>query len=306
MHDVFLQRYTESLQQQAFPISEARIFSSASPPPEEQSQGSIDPSDGGSWRIILGVAIGTFREMMNRSLYTREQVETRCKSACISIVPRRTSEDSALSSAKPGCCPIKIRRFKGRRNCRNPHVFWTVLNSPLSRFAEAIRSIKLAIDLSNGLATPKRSSGSLRRFQMKGSRQLHRASRYLWRRRGRRVILVDCDLRNPSLSRKLAPDAEHGIIDVIAGKAALEKAIWTDRSTNLKFLPCRERTRVAHSSDFLASDATKGLFEDLRREYDYVLVDLSPLMPVVDARATPFCGSLYFRCRVGTHKELTL
>jgi succinoglycan biosynthesis transport protein ExoP len=103
---------------------------------------------------------------------------------------------------------------------------------------------------------------------------------------GARTILVDCDLRNPSLSRALAPRAKTGLIDVIAEKVSLEKAIWEDPSTNLSFLPVVVKFRVAHSNEILSSIATKKLFEKLRKSYDYVVVDLPPLAPVVDARAT--------------------
>ena len=42
---------------------------------------------------------------------------------------------------------------------------------------------------------------------------------------------------------------------------------------------------MAHSSQVLASEATKFLIERLRQSYDYIIVDLSPLAPVVDVRA---------------------
>jgi succinoglycan biosynthesis transport protein ExoP len=102
---------------------------------------------------------------------------------------------------------------------------------------------------------------------------------------GGRVILVDCDLRNPDLSRKLAADAEVGLLDVLAGKVAIEDAIYVDPSTRLAFLPAMVRGRIAHSTEVLASEAMKGLFERLRGSYDYIIVDLSPLAPVVDVRA---------------------
>ena len=66
----------------------------------------------------------------------------------------------------------------------------------------------------------------------------------------------------------------------------MHDAVWTDPSTNLTFLPASIKTRVMNSCEFLAADATKSLFKNLRSNYDYVLVDLSPLMPVVDTRAT--------------------
>src|SRR5262249_50598571 len=105
---------------------------------------------------------------------------------------------------------------------------------------------------------------------------------------GSSVILVDCDLRNPSLSVSLAPNADFGLVDVISGKMALGDAIWTDPATKLAFLPAMAmaKPRLAQTNEILASDATKRLFDNLRLSYDYVVVDLSPLAPVADVRAT--------------------
>jgi len=58
---------------------------------------------------------------------------------------------------------------------------------------------------------------------------------------GKRVIIVDCDLRNPSLSANLAPNATAGIIDVLSGARSLEEAIWRDPRTNLAFLPSAKK-----------------------------------------------------------------
>jgi Mrp family chromosome partitioning ATPase len=66
----------------------------------------------------------------------------------------------------------------------------------------------------------------------------------------------------------------------------LKNALWTDQSTNLTFLPAVTNNPRICSSDILSADATAKLFENLRSRYDYVLVDLTPLMPIVDTRAT--------------------
>jgi succinoglycan biosynthesis transport protein ExoP len=54
----------------------------------------------------------------------------------------------------------------------------------------------------------------------------------------------------------------------------------------MAFLPTVMKSRVAQTNEILASDATRKLFERLRLTYDYVVVDFSPLAPVVDVRAT--------------------
>jgi succinoglycan biosynthesis transport protein ExoP len=177
---------------------------------------------------------------------------------------------------------------------RDRDVFWAVINSPFSRFAEAIRSIKMAIDLSNGSVNGSQVIGFTSSLPNEGKSTIAASLALLMAQVGARVILVDCDLRNPSLSRKLAPSADQGIVDVIVGRVSLHDATWTDPSTSLTFLPASIKTPVINSSEVLAADATRALFKDLRAKYDYVLVDLSPLVPVVDTRATTgFVDSTY-------------
>jgi capsular exopolysaccharide synthesis family protein len=101
---------------------------------------------------------------------------------------------------------------------------------------------------------------------------------------GKRVIVLDCDLKNPSLTATLAPDAGAGIADIVSGTLSLEDVIWTDPVTKLDFLPGNGAPH-ADTSDILSSEQTKKLFDRLRETYDFIIVDLPPLAPVVDARA---------------------
>jgi succinoglycan biosynthesis transport protein ExoP len=253
---------------------------------------------------------------MNGSFCTKAQVENALQTVCISVVPiveagkHQTLRNARLAAPDQGLGDGS----SSRTIVRDQDLIWTALNSPFSRFAEALRSIKVAIDQNSGAA------GSGREVVSKDGKSLYgaaKASSIAQRKRepcaiigftsslphegkstiaaslalllaqaGARVILVDCDLRNPSLSRKFAPKSEHGVLDVIVGSVPLEDAVWKEVSTNLTFLPVATKTRIENSSDILAAAATKGLFEDLQSNYDYVIVDLSPLMPVVDTRAT--------------------
>src|SRR5262249_55869729 len=103
---------------------------------------------------------------------------------------------------------------------------------------------------------------------------------------GKKVILIDGDLRNPSISRILAPDATGGLVEVLSGKIELHDAVRTDEDSGLAFLPTVIESRLAHSSELLGSDSLKMLIARLRGMYDYVIVDLPPLGPVAEVRAT--------------------
>jgi succinoglycan biosynthesis transport protein ExoP len=101
---------------------------------------------------------------------------------------------------------------------------------------------------------------------------------------GGRVVLVDCDLRNSSLSHLLAPTAELGVLDAAFGKASLDEVVWSEPTSRLAFIPAAVPDRLPESSDLLGCEQMRLLFDSLRDSYDYVVVDLSPLAPVVDAR----------------------
>jgi polysaccharide biosynthesis transport protein len=97
--------------------------------------------------------------------------------------------------------------------------------------------------------------------------------------------LLDADLRNPGLSRRLTPRAEFALLDVLANRVSLDDALCVDPSTHLSFLPATVENRIPQSSQVLASKHAQVLFEMLRQRYDHIIVDLPPLAPVVDVRA---------------------
>jgi polysaccharide biosynthesis transport protein len=175
--------------------------------------------------------------------------------------------------------------FGPRTIVRDNSVLWHVIDSPFSRFTESIRAIKVSGDLF-GVSKSNKVIALTSSLPNEGKSTIGTSLAQLMAHSGSRVILLDCDLRNPVLSRTLTPDANAGLIEVLAGRASLDDVTWTDPTTKLTFLPCVLKSRVAHTSEILASEATKKLLDQLRETYDYVVVDLSPLAPVVDVRAT--------------------
>jgi capsular exopolysaccharide synthesis family protein len=158
----------------------------------------------------------------------------------------------------------------------------TIIDAPACAYAEAIRSIKLTIDMNN--QANAKIIGLTSSLPSEGKSTLAVAMATLIAQSGARVILVDCDVRRSSISRLLAPDASTGLLDVIAGTVDLADAVWSDEATQLEFLPVGES--VANATEFLASKAAKSLFDTLQIKYDYVIVDLAPLVASMDVRAT--------------------
>ncbi|MBV9566043.1 MAG: AAA family ATPase [Bradyrhizobium sp.] len=282
LYDNFLQKYMESVQQQSFPITEARLITQATPP--------LGKSGPKSTQILIlaalvgltfGLGIGLLREIADRVFRTTAQIHERLHAECIALLPLIKGEIKSVSRERPKRAETAA---VPRVIARKQDLFWIMADSPFSRFAESIRSIKVAADLNRGtkLNNVVAITSSL---PNEGKSTIAMALAQHVALGGGKAVLVDCDLRNPSLTRKLAPRATKGFLEVIWGKLPLSEVLWKDPATNLAFVPTVVRGRLADSSNILSSDQTQKLFEKLRAAYDYIIVDLSPLAPVVDVRA---------------------
>lgn len=282
MYDNFLQAYMQATQQQSFPITEARLISAASRPLGKSKPKTLivlGITIAGGMMLSFGIAM--FRELSDKVFRTSRQVEELLRTNCLAVLPilKATTSKTAAVSASKGPESQHPRTIR-----RTDKLFWYVVDSPFSRFTEAVRSLKVAVDL-NGAVKENKVIGITSSLPSEGKSTIAANFAELIAHAGGRVLLIDLDLRNPSLSRGLAPDSR-GLIDVIAGKLTINDAIWTDRSTNLAFLPGGATPKLLHTNEILASATMKKLFDHLRSIYDYVIVDLPPLAPVVDVRST--------------------
>lgn len=282
LYDNIQQHYTEAVQQQSSPENNARIITRATPPEGRHSPKVLRTLEvaalGG---LALGFGLALLREISDRVFRTARQVEAQLRTECLALIPLIKPNPGASSpSIKPHLDAATSRIIR-----QNDGLSRYVIDSPLSRFAESIRAVKVAIDFGN-VARPNKVIGITSSMPNEGKSSISASLAQLCTPGGARVILIDCDLRLPSLSQKLAPKATKGLIDALTGSCDVDDVIWTDPSTNLSFLPVVAKSRLTHTGEILASDAMKQLLDRVRARYDYVIVDLSPLAPVIDARAT--------------------
>ena len=283
LYDNFLGRHTEAVEQQAFSHTEARLITRAIPPARRSYRKTLltfalFPFAG----LLFGVGIGALREFMDRGLRTSSQVEAALGMECLSLIPLRTNYHNNTSwlnylsvNLVHGPTFNESERFKGVN----------VINEPFSQFAESIRSIKMAIDM-DGDNKASKVIGLTSSIPNEGKTTISMELAQGIAQAGGHVLLVDCDFRNPSLSREIAPTSKSGIIELLTNRVSLEETMWRHPSLKLAFLPASINLRVANSSEILASTAIRNLFDGLRQRYDYVIVDLPPLAPLVDVRPT--------------------
>ena len=98
---------------------------------------------------------------------------------------------------------------------------------------------------------------------------------------GRNVLLVDGDLRRPRVASLLDLDGAVGLTSVLVGTAELEDAIQVHEASGLNFLA--SGPKPPNPTEILQSRVTHDLLKRLRDDYDMVIVDAPPLLPVADA-----------------------
>jgi len=100
---------------------------------------------------------------------------------------------------------------------------------------------------------------------------------------GRRVIVVEADLRRPVLGKFLAEQPGKGTTDVIMGTATLEEVVVTTDNENLFVL--MSGPKPPNPAELVSSQAMQELLDRLKEEYDYIVVDAPPVLAVSDAIA---------------------
>ncbi|MDQ6897117.1 MAG: polysaccharide biosynthesis tyrosine autokinase [Actinomycetota bacterium] len=98
---------------------------------------------------------------------------------------------------------------------------------------------------------------------------------------GARVLLVDGDLRNPSVARTMGLEGGVGLTTILLGAATVDDVVQQWRDSSLYVLPAGQIP--PNPSEILGSEPMETLFDHLTKEFDYVLVDSPPLLPVIDA-----------------------
>ncbi len=97
---------------------------------------------------------------------------------------------------------------------------------------------------------------------------------------GRKVLIVDADLRRPRVHRSFGLTGKVGLAEVISGTVELDEAIQVTVVPNLSVLPCGRRPQ--NPAELLTSPQFEDVIDDLRSAFDYVLIDTPPLLAVSD------------------------
>jgi capsular exopolysaccharide synthesis family protein len=270
IYETFLSRFTQSVQQQSFPSTEARLVTFASPPRTPSSPKiALTMAFATLCGLGLGVMAAFAREQMNRQIHTRAQVEELLNTNCLAVLPLLRDESRVFG---------RLRATKASK------AFHQLIGAaPFSGTAEALRHIKVAIDLHPRGA---KIIGLVSALPGEGKTTVATSFAAFVAKSGARTLLIDADLRNPAMTRTLGYSKAPGLLNMVLDRTDYKELVISDTKFKFDFLPASTRVRTSNSSDVLTSAAMKDMLKSAGAEYDYILVDLPPILPVVDVKAS--------------------
>ncbi len=287
LYESYLARYKETTAQESLEMPDSHVVTKASIP--------IAPSWPKTWLVVglaltLGVGVGFVLafliDYLDQRVKTLEQAEQLSGVPALAAVPLIAAGELARL-AKRG------REELGRYDPKAAKLLPPALQPPLMRyaldapgtfFAEAIRSIRLALQRTMRVQ-PVKVVLVTSALENEGKTTLAVNLAQSLATLGIRTLLIDGDLRNPQLTHALCPHADTGLLDVAMDRASPEQAILIDHSTGLSILPSTTVKQAELITELMFSEQIVDVLDHFRHRYELIIIDSPPLVPLVDGRA---------------------
>ena len=300
-----LERIQQTAQQHALETSEAHEISLAFPP-RQPSWPRPMPTMGAATAAgaLLGLLLVHFRHLTDSTLHSGEEVRAFVKLPCFALVPE-------LSRAQLRTAPIE--EFVNRR--------------PLTAFAEQIRAVRAGLWL--GAERPKVVAVTAAR-PSEGKSVLALSLARSAALSGEKVLLIDCDIRRPSLAYRLRADNSKGLSDLLRGRAEMQDVLHADHLGDHASRPMNSPgtnvgTNAGTNAGSRAADGGEskprggmhfvpagnpsgdafGLFmgpemarllSDARQEYALIVLDSPPVQAITEARVLAAVADATIMC----------
>jgi succinoglycan biosynthesis transport protein ExoP len=277
LYNHFLQKFEETIQTQTIPVTDSRIVTRATPPLYKSSPKSALALAGG---IVLGLFMGAgaaiAREMMLDVFRTSNEVEQTTGIRCLGILPivtgnrKRTMWFGAWTKSLRTGLTEGIEEF--------------VLDAPYSRFTETLRHVKVSIDAAQ-LVRDVKVIGVVSSVAKEGKTTVAANLGALVVASSRaHTLIIDGDFHQRSLTRMLAPHAREGLIEALGDPSRLATLVYHRQRSQLDVLPCVLEKRIPNAAELLASPQMEKLLIAARDAYDYIIIELAPIVPLVDVK----------------------
>lgn len=202
--------------------------------------------------LLLGILLAFVLEFLDDTLKTPEDIEQKLKLSVLGVIPKLGPKDSVAAASA----------------------------NPQSPFSESYRSVRTALQFATDHGVPRSilvTSASPTEGKSTTALALARNLAQL----GKRVLLLDGDLRNPSLHKTLGLGGEFGLSNLLSGACSFSKAVQESEEERLHVItagPLPPNPAELLSGSKLVSLLTVGT-----ERYDHVIIDGPPVLGLADA-----------------------
>jgi succinoglycan biosynthesis transport protein ExoP len=209
--------------------------------------------------LLLGFAGTLVAEAVDHRIQTIEQVERLLGAPLVGILPKYGKDRNELDS---------LRQVR-------------TLDAPRSAYSEAVRGLRATLVPARSTAEPPRVVVVTSASPEEGKSLTVKNLAVSVAQQGKRVLLLDADLRRPADQKGVEFSGKHGLSQLLSGEDAAASIVQVDGMPNLFVLPAGP---VPNNPSELLSSARMGkLISELRTQFDLILIDTPPVLPVVDA-----------------------
>ncbi|HUA13867.1 MAG TPA: polysaccharide biosynthesis tyrosine autokinase [Verrucomicrobiae bacterium] len=271
LYEDLLQKLKEAGVSAGLKSNNFRIVDSARPPTAP-----IEPNVPRNllFSIALGLATGVglafLLEGLDNTIRTTEQAQMVSGLAALGMIPL---------GSKASRDPASPKRLVIASSKEAVELITQV--RPQSQMAESYRALRTSLLLSN-LGSPPKVIMVTSALPQEGKTTTSINCAVVLAQKGVRVLLIDADLRRPSIHKTLGMGPRSGLSNVLTGSTTLEQAIsHTPVLPNLSVLPAG--TPPPNPAELLASSQMKDVLAKLSEQYDHIVVDTPPSLSVTDA-----------------------
>ena len=258
LYETFLNRFKETSSTQGIETSDARVISAAEIPSSPSY-----PNKKRTFMIIVTLGIMAAcgfvlaLHLLNPGLHSPEQVEQELGIHTIGMIPR-----------------LPARQLPYEYLIKKPH----------SGYMEAINSLKISLKLSDPDARIKAIQVTSS-VPSEGKSSLILSLGVAMANEGKKVLVIDADLRRSSLEKSLGLSEEGpGLTDfVLASTNEPDDFVVSHEESGMDFMRTGD-AKYANATDIFSSNRMHSIIESLKQRYDFVLFDTPPIMAVADAR----------------------
>jgi succinoglycan biosynthesis transport protein ExoP len=224
--------------------------------------------------LFGGVAVAFALEAVDTTVRTPDQAQSLSGLPVMAVIPFKAEVGGAKTQGAGSRLLLTAKQSSMRAGALVSYL------EPQSEISEAYRTLRTSILLSSA-GHPPQVLVFTSALPQDGKTMTSVNTAFVMAKQGKRVLLIDADLRRPSIHKVFGLRPEVGLSNVLSGGAKWKDAVQPTMEATLFLLP--SGPLPPHPSELLGSDLMQDLMREWRKEYDHILIDSPPVLSVTDA-----------------------